>query len=362
MRSATDTSLYKYALSPAPAARAPNADPTSPVPAARRSIPCGGPGGAGPPPTCPRRGNRLRQQNSEFSPAASVQSAAGDKARPGWGEEWAPTAIGVATASRGRSTRPGRTFGWVARGGTASRQHGIMAAQHPPAALPARQGLAEQSAGLASIPAAGKGRGSALARAGSRWQGTAGDGCGWGRRRAQTRPGTGWHRGEEDLLFPSFAAGFGGLRWRLGSREEAGEPGPVTAQECLLPPGRAPEKGLEPDRIPVWRSNTQPRAGNTAPGGDFTGNHREGAWKQEGRRIGDKNRLVIVRGARLVLRRTPARAAPSPGGPAAGRGESPGVSCRGVSCRRSRTPPGIALPAAPGMAGGQLRSPAPAAQ
>lgn len=114
-----------------------------------------------------------------------VQSAAGDEAQPV--REGSATPIGVGTGSPGRSTRLGKTFGWVVRGGAAPRHHDSITTT--------QQRIAATGEGHGSAPPP------ALARPGSRWRvTTAPDAVG---DVAGLKPN--WHspaRREEDLLLP----------------------------------------------------------------------------------------------------------------------------------------------------------------
>lgn len=147
MRSATDTSLYKYTLSPAPAARAPKANPISAVPlGAAVSPPSCGDGGSGGSrtghqPAGVNRGGGIgfgsKIQNFPQLPVSKVQPATrhgpgGERARPRLLSGWEPRALGAAPASggpldgwRGAARHHGGTASWQ-HGGTASWQHGII--------------------------------------------------------------------------------------------------------------------------------------------------------------------------------------------------------------------------------------------
>lgn len=266
------------------------------------------------------------------------------------------------------------------------------AARHPPAARPAAQGLAKQSAGCASTTTAGKGRGSApppapaLAQAGARWRRTAGVGCGWGRRWAQTQPAqdrTGKRRicsfqGSTGTRCTASLPAVGALAARaghLGSREEAGEPGPAGNL-----PGMPPSswKGSS-SQIKGWSWITF-LCGRATPSPGLETQPREEisletAGKEPGSRRDAESGLKIgwwLSPGRGLCPNTPK---PCPGsGSAGGTGrwgsrarprrerswrERAGSEPAGeVSCRRSRTS-GTALPAGSAGDGGR---PAPLAR
>jgi len=229
-RSATDTGLYKYTPSPAPAARAPKANPVRPIPpGAAASPPCRGDGvweeQGSHRPAAAKRGDTTRFgskiQNFPRLPVSEVQlgirhGPGGERAWAGryWcrnGEPWAQHPL--------RDLWMG-CKGW--HGTMASRQHSILPrrgrrgrARRPQHWL-CQHRRCRQRTRLCRTPAR-------PGTAGSRWRRAAGVGRGWGRRWAPTQPAP--ERTGRGGSARSKGAAAQGARLRSPHRRASGEPG-----------------------------------------------------------------------------------------------------------------------------------------